>query len=58
MQQSVESSEEVVLAPETDPEAAAAAAEAAGLRYVTDSMPGIARRRAGKGFTYRDPMAG
>ena len=30
-------------------------AEAAGLRYVTDSMPGITRRRAGKGFTYRDP---
>ena len=41
--------------PETDPEAAAAA-EAAGLRYVTDSMPGITRRRAGKGFTYRDPQ--
>ena len=43
-----ESIKEVVLAPETDPEAAAAAAEAAGLRYVTDSMPGITRRRAGK----------
>ena len=30
-------------------------AEAAGLRYVTDSMPGIRRRRHGKGFTYTDP---
>ena len=47
MQQSVQNIKEVVLAPETDPEAAAAA-EAAGLRYVTDSMPGITRRRAGK----------
>jgi DNA topoisomerase-1 len=27
-------------------------AEAAGLRYVSDSEPGIRRRRAGKGFTY------
>ena len=27
-------------------------AEAAGLRYVNDSEPGIRRRRAGKGFTY------
>jgi DNA topoisomerase I len=26
----------------------------AGLRYVSDSMPGIRRRRAGKGFTYLD----
>jgi DNA topoisomerase I len=26
----------------------------AGLRYVTDAMPGIRRRRAGKGFTYLD----
>ena len=58
MQQSVpniQSPEDIVLAPETDPEAAAAAAEAAGLRYVTDSAPGITRRRAGKGFSYRDP---
>ena len=55
MQQSIHSLEDVVLAPETDPEAAAAAAEAAGLRYVTDSMPGITRRRAGKAFSYRDP---
>src|SRR4051794_19962145 len=30
-------------------------AEEAGLRYVNDSMPGIRRRRAGKGFTYVDP---
>jgi DNA topoisomerase I len=27
----------------------------AGLRYVTDAMPGIRRRRAGRGFTYFDP---
>ena len=32
-----------------DPEASA---EEAGLRYVTDSGPGIRRRRAGKGWTY------
>lgn len=30
-------------------------ARAAGLRYVSDSMPGIRRVRAGKGFTYRWP---
>ena len=28
----------------------------AGLRYVTDSDPGITRRRAGKGFTYLSPQ--
>jgi len=31
------------------------AAKAAGLRYVTDSMPGIRRRRHGRGFSYVDP---
>jgi DNA topoisomerase-1 len=30
-------------------------AEEAGLHYVSDSTPGIRRRRAGKGFTYQDP---
>lgn len=30
------------------------AARAAGLRYVSDDQPGISRRRAGKGFSYRD----
>jgi DNA topoisomerase I len=30
-------------------------AEEAGLRYVSDSTPGIRRRRAGTGFTYLDP---
>jgi len=30
-------------------------AQAAGLRYVTDTMPGIERKRAGKGFTYVRP---
>lgn len=32
-----------------------ASAEAAGLRYVVDSIPGIRRRRAGKGFHYVGP---
>jgi DNA topoisomerase-1 len=31
------------------------AARAAGLRYATDARPGISRRRAGRGFSYRDP---
>jgi len=31
------------------------AAKAAGLRYVTDSEPGIRRRRVGRGFSYVDP---
>ena len=30
-------------------------AEEAGLRYVNDSMPGVRRRRAGKGWTYIGP---
>src|SRR5919106_2065434 len=30
-------------------------AQSAGLRYVSDTMPGIARKRAGKGFTYVGP---
>jgi DNA topoisomerase-1 len=30
-------------------------AEAAGLRYVTDAMPGIRRKRHGRGFSYLDP---
>ena len=30
-------------------------ARAAGLRYVSDTMPGISRKRAGTGFTYLDP---
>jgi len=30
-------------------------AAAAGLRYVTDAMPGIRRHRHGRGFTYIDP---
>jgi DNA topoisomerase-1 len=32
------------------------AAEAAGLRYVSDAAPGITRRRAGRAFSYRDPQ--
>ena len=31
------------------------AAEGAGLRYVSDTMPGIRRRRAGQGFIYLTP---
>src|SRR5512132_4150295 len=31
------------------------AAKAAGLRHVTDSMPGVRRRRVGRGFSYVDP---
>src|SRR5690606_40459938 len=30
-------------------------AREAGLKYVGDDMPGIVRRRAGKGFSYRGP---
>jgi DNA topoisomerase-1 len=30
-------------------------ARAAGLRYVSDTQPGITRKRAGKGFTYSGP---
>jgi len=33
---------------------ARAAARASGLRYVTDSRPGISRVRSGRGFQYRD----
>jgi DNA topoisomerase-1 len=41
--------------PMSDPvEAAQAAARATGLRYATDSRPGIARVRSGRGFSYRD----
>lgn len=35
--------------------AAVAAAEEAGLRYVSDDRPGIVRLRVGKGFSYRLP---
>lgn len=44
--------------PRTEPEAApdpVAAAKAAGLRYVTDAMPGIRREPDGDGFRYLDP---
>ena len=33
-------------------------AKAAGLRYVTDDMPGITRKRRGKGFAYYAPDGG
>ena len=38
-----------------DPREHVEAAQAAGLRYVTDTMPGIRRKRAGRGFAYVDP---
>ena len=38
-----------------DPTAGVEAAQAAGLRYTSDTLPGIRRRRSGKGFTYIDP---
>ena len=37
-------------------DAAIAHARAAGLRYVSDLDPGYTRRRAGSGFSYRDPQ--
>jgi DNA topoisomerase-1 len=40
---------EPALDPALDPKAAA---QAAGLRYVTDRQPGFSRRRSGKGFRY------
>jgi len=39
----------------TDPRASA---RGAGLRYSTDARPGISRRRAGRGFSYRSPNGG
>ncbi len=38
-----------------EPKDPAASADEAGLRYVSDAMPGIRRRRAGKGFVYSGP---
>ena len=38
----------------TDLDVSLAAAEAAGLRYVSCGEQGIRRMRKGKGFTYRD----
>src|SRR5688572_26069332 len=34
------------------------AARQAALRYVSDDLPGITRRRVGKGFGYREPKGG
>jgi DNA topoisomerase-1 len=39
----------------TETEDEVEAARAAGLRYVSDTSPGVRRRRAGKGFSYRSP---
>lgn len=38
-----------------DPAPDAADLREMGLRYVSDAMPGISRRRSGKGFAYRGP---
>lgn len=43
---------------EPDDVEALEAAERAGLRYVTDSEPGIRRRRRGRGFSYEAPGGG
>ncbi|HET7458542.1 MAG TPA: hypothetical protein VFJ74_12905 [Gemmatimonadaceae bacterium] len=45
--------EETPSSPPPSPEYVESA-RAAGLRYVTDAMPGIVRKRHGKGFTYVD----
>jgi DNA topoisomerase-1 len=37
------------------PDPSVRAARSAGLRYVTDYLPGIRRRRCGRGFVYLDP---
>jgi DNA topoisomerase I len=44
--------------PPTALDDAAAAASEAGLRYVSDEMPGIRRRRRGRGFSYLAPGGG
>src|SRR4051794_6919703 len=41
--------------PIADPESRREAAREAGLRFSTDSRPGITRRRSGRGWTYRGP---
>ncbi|MBI3749882.1 MAG: DNA topoisomerase IB, partial [Chloroflexi bacterium] len=41
--------------PEVDRPDPRDSARLAGLRYSSDDRPGITRRRAGRGFTYRDP---
>ncbi len=41
-------------APTVDRPAARQSARAAGLRYAGDDQPGLSRRRAGRGFAYRD----
>jgi DNA topoisomerase I len=43
-----------VLAMTTSRDDPRAAARATGLRYATDTRPGLTRHRAGRGFTYRD----
>jgi DNA topoisomerase I len=43
------------LLPTLEAAASPAVAHAVGLRYVSDQSKGITRKRAGKGFSYRDP---
>ncbi|MDQ2084736.1 DNA topoisomerase IB [Xanthobacteraceae bacterium Astr-EGSB] len=45
---------DTITAPDTATDPRETAAEA-GLRYVSDARPGIRRRRAGRGFSYRRP---
>jgi hypothetical protein len=41
--------------PDAIPQDSAESAEIAGLRFVTDNMPGIRRIRRGRGLNYRAP---
>jgi DNA topoisomerase IB len=56
MARSVRSAAVSVCTKAPAPSEGADIARAAGLVYVTDAEPGYTRRRAGKGFSYRDPQ--
>ena len=43
------------LSLQAEEDEAVESAARAGLRYVTDAVPGITRRRCGGGFAYRTP---
>jgi DNA topoisomerase-1 len=45
----------VPLASAPTPQASAIIAKSAGLRYMTDAIPGIQRKRRGKSYTYVGP---
>jgi DNA topoisomerase I len=52
IEKATESESGLTIAVYVDPEESA---RAAGLRYISDDMPGIRRRKRGKGFSYVDP---